>query len=808
MKYDHKKVEKRWQDYWEKKKLNQVDLDKAEKPFYNLMMFPYPSAEGLHVGNMYAFVHSDAYGRFMKLKGFDVFEPIGLDGFGIHSENYAIKIGEHIKEVSKRTEKHFYEQLHLIGNQYDWSRKLETYKPEYYKWTQWLFLQMYKAGLAYRAKALVNWCPSCKTVLSDEQVVGGECERCGSQTEKRPMEQWFFKITDFAERLLENLDAIDWPEEIKTIQRNWIGKSEGATIKFSIFNFQFSKKEDYDIEVFTTRPDTIFGATFMVICPEHEIIKDLESRIQNLEEVKKYIKQAQQKSALERTDLNKNKTGVRLRGIEVINPANQKTIPIFVADYVLAGYGSGAIMAVPGHDERDFEFAKKYGLEIKNVIDVQDDSVFTGEGILINSGDYNGLTSKEATEKIIEWLEENNIGSRAVKYKLRDWCVSRQRYWGPPIPMVYCDKCGIQPVLEKDLPVLLPEMKDFLPDGSGKGPLAKNKDFVKTKCPQCGGEARRETDVSDPFVDSCWYYLRYPCVEFKDQPFDKERLKKWLPVNMYIGGKEHAVLHLLYSRFVAMVLKDAGFIKEEEPFKKFFAHGLLIRDGAKMSKSKGNVVNPDEYIKKFGADSVRMYLMFLGDARQGGDWRDTGINGMYRFVNRIWKLYQKVELIDCGGGCKDVPDGLPQMLHKTIKKITEDIETLHFNTAISQMMIFTNFVMRFNKMPRGAAEKFLTLLAPFAPHIAEELWARLGNKSSIFKEKWPEYDENLIKEDTIQIPVQINGRLRAVLTAPADIPEDEAKKLALNDGNVLKWLEGKEPKKVIFAKRRLVNIVI
>lgn len=812
MKYDHKKIEKKWQRYWEENKTNQVDLDKAKKPFYNLMMFPYPSAEGLHVGNMYAFVHSDAYGRFMKLQGYDVFEPIGLDGFGIHSENYAIKIKEHIKTVSQRTEKHFYEQLHMIGNQYDWSRTVETYKPNYYKWTQWLFLQMYKKGLAYRSNAPVNWCPSCKTVLSDEQVISGKCERCHTETEKRQMEQWFFKITDYAERLLKNLEWIDWSESVKIGQRNWMGKSEGASLKFLVANSKLM------IEVFTTRPDTLFGATFMVLCPEHQLIEELKEKIVNFKEVKEYLKKARQKSDLERTDLNKDKTGIEIKGIKAINPVNNREIPVFAADYVLSGYGTGAIMAVPAHDERDWEFAKKYSLEIIEVVsggkNVQEE-VYTGPGVGVNSEFLNGLETKDAITKMIEWLGQKKIGQGSVNFRLRDWCVSRQRYWGPPIPMIYCEHCGWQGVPEKDLPVLLPEMDNFLPDGSGKGPLNKIKEFVETTCPKCGGPAKRETDVSDPFVDSCWYYLRYSSTDFDDKSFDKERLAKWLPVNMYIGGKEHTVLHLLYSRFVTMVMHDLGYTKEEEPFKRFFAHGLLIKEGAKMSKSKGNIINPDEHIINFGADSVRMYLMFLGDVRQGGDWRDSGIAGMNRFVNRVWTLYQKVELMDClpagqagGGGCQGVPESMPQMLHKTIKKVTEDIEGLRFNTAISQMMIFVNFVMQFNKMPRGAAEAFLILLAPFAPHMAEELWANLGHTESIFKSNWPKYEEAMVKDETIQMPVQINGKVRALLTVSADISEDEAKKITLADASVQKWLEGKEPKKIIFVKGKLVNIVV
>ncbi len=805
-KYDHKKIEKKWAKIWEETKLNQVDLDKAKKPFYNLMMFPYPSAEGLHVGNMYAFVHSDAYGRFMKLRGNDVFEPIGLDGFGIHSENYAIKIKEHIKAVSQRTEKHFYEQLHMIGNQYDWSRTVETFKPNYYKWTQWLFLQMYKKGLAYRAQAPVNWCPACKTVLSDEQVIGGQCERCGAPTEKRQMEQWFFKITAYAERLLKNLEWIDWSEPVKIGQRHWIGKSEGASLKFPVADSELA------IGVFTTRPDTLFGATFMVLCPEHQLIDKLKEKITNFEEVKEYIKKAGQKSDLERTDLNKDKTGIEIKGVKAINPVNQKEIPIFVADYVLAGYGTGAIMAVPAHDERDWEFAKKYRIEIIEVVsggqNVQE-KVYIGPGNNVNSEFLNGLETKEAMAKMTEWLVKKKIGQGAVNFHLRDWCVSRQRYWGPPIPMIECAKCGWQPVPEKDLPVLLPEMADFLPDGSGKGPLNKIKEFVATTCPKCGSPARRETDVSDPFVDSCWYFLRYPSTEFDDKPFDKKRLEKWLPVNMYIGGKEHTVLHLLYSRFVTMAMHDLGYLKEEEPFKRFFAHGLLIKEGAKMSKSKGNIINPDEYIEKFGADSVRLYLMFLGDVRLGGDWRDSGMAGMSRFTNRVWHIAQRILK---QGNKKTTDQEVLKAAHNTIKRVGDDLTKLKFNTAIAAIMEGVNALYEFEAASKKIGADIVGILAqviaPFAPFMAEEIWSNAGNEDSVFKELWPEYDKELIKDETIQMPVQVNGRVRTILTVPADISEAEAKNIVMSDITILKWLEGKEPKKVIFVKGRLVNIVV
>lgn len=851
--YNHKEIERRWQKIWREKKLYSPGLDKAKRPFYNLMMFPYPSAEGLHVGNMYAFIHSDAYGRYIRMKGFDVFEPIGLDGFGIHSENYAIKIKEHIRDVSQRTEKKFYEQLKMIGNQYDWSRTVETYKPNYYKWTQWLFLQMYKKGLVYRAKLTVNWCPSCKTVLADEQVISNRCERCSSEVEKREMEQWFFRITDYAERLLKNLDWIDWPEDVKTGQRNWIGKSEGTTIKFPIViarnettkqsrnNEEIAAsasqrtRNDVVVEVFTTRADTIFGCTYLVVAPEHPLIQNNELRIMNYEEVKKYVEQAKKKSELQRTDLAKEKIGVALKGVKAINPFNNEEVPIYVADYVLGHYGTGAVMAVPAHDERDWEFAKKYNLSIKEVIAEQKnkksinlEAAFIEDGILVDSGQFTNLTSEKARRQMTKWLEKNNLGGRKINYKLRDWCVSRQRYWGPPIPMIYCEKCarlrqgflrrqgfggqiggqGWQPVAEEDLPVLLPELDDFLPDGSGKGPLNKVKDFVKTTCPKCGGPAKRETDVSDPFVDSSWYFLRYPCTEFTDRAFDKKRLVKWLPVNMYIGGKEHTVLHLLYSRFVAMVLFDLNYLKEEEPFKRFFAHGLLIKEGAKISKSRGNIVNPDKYIEKYGADSVRLYLMFLGDVRQGGDWREAGMAGMFRFVKRVWGL---AEEIIRQGKPKTTEIICQKAIHRVIKKVGDDLERLKFNTAIAAIMEYINALQDYlaakKEIGQDAILVLAKILAPFAPHLAEELWHELGNKKSIFQESWPSYDAKIITEEKVTLVIQINGKLRDRLEIERGLPQKEAEELALSQTRIKSFLAGREIKKIIFVQDKLINIV-
>lgn len=799
--YNHREIEVKWQKKWREAKVFEPDLDKAKQPFYNLMMFPYPSAEGMHVGNMYAFTGSDIYGRYHRMKGYDVLEPIGLDGFGIHSENYAIKIGEHIRDVSRRTEKNFYRQLEATGNSYDWSRRVETFKPDYYRWTQWLFLQMYNRGLAYRKEAPVNWCPSCKTVISNEQVENGRCERCKTEVVKRPLAQWFFRITDYVEKLLQNLETINWAEEVKTIQRNWIGKSMGAEIEFAIDG------REGKIRVFTTRADTLFGVTFIVLSPEHELVKKITT-VKERPRIDAYLETATQKSDIERKDLLREKTGV-FTGAYAINPVNNEKIPIWVADYVTADYGTGAVMAVPGHDDRDHEFAQKYKLPILEVVKVPEGASRQDEGIAINSGLINGLPSKVAAQKVIDRLQEQRVGRAAISYRLRDWCVSRQRYWGPPIPMVKCEKCGWVTVPEKDLPVLLPDltsMKDVLPDGSGKGPLARQDEFVKTTCPKCGGPAERETDVLDPFVDSCWYYFRYPSVEYNDRPFDSARTKKWLPVNMYIGGREHSVLHLLYTRFVTMVLHDAGMIDFEEPFKMFFAHGLIVRDGAKMSKSKGNIVNPDEFITKFGADAVRLYLMFLGEFKVGGDWRDAGMQGMAKFVRRVWKIQEKME-VD-GPGVKDLT-----MVHRTIKIVGSDIEKLSYNTAIARIMEFVNWYYdhadEFSRAERKIVLSALTkIITPFAPHLAEELWHILGNDTLVSVQPWPEYDPKQVIDAKIEFVIQVNGKIRDKLEVTPDLTEAEAIKLAEQSEKVQKFVVGKEVVKKVFVKDKLINLVV
>jgi len=794
--YNPQKIEKKWQRIWEKKRIFEVDLKKAKKPYYNLMMFPYPSAEGLHVGNVYAFTGSDIHGRFQRMQGYDVFEPMGFDAFGIHSENFAIRKKIHPKVLIQRSVNNFRRQLKNLGCLFDWRYEVDTTKPNYYQWTQWLFLQLFKNGLAYRKKAPVDWCPSCKTVLADEQVISGRCERCESEVIQKETEQWFFKITKYADKLLKNLEWIDWSERTKLAQKNWIGRSEGALIRFQVSGFRFQ------IEAFTTRPDTLFGATYLVIAPEHQIVEELKNQILNLKEVKSYIEESKKKTELERTELIKKKTGIELKGIKAVNPANNEEIPVFVADYVLSSYGTGAIMAVPGHDQRDFDFAKKYNLPIIEVVSPDGrkqilSQAYEGEGSLINSGKYTGMKSEEAKQEITRFIK----GKKTVNYHLRDWLISRQRYWGPPIPIIYCQKCGGVPVPEKDLPVLLPDVKNFRPTGKDAAPLALVKKFVKTKCPKCKGQAKRETDVSDTFLDSSWYYFRYPSAKFKDYAFDKQLTKKWLPVDMYIGGQEHAVLHLMYSRFITMALHDLGYIDFEEPFKKFRAHGLITKGGMKMSKSKGNIVNPDDYYKKYGADTLRMYLMFIGPFFEGGDWQDRGIVGIKRFLDKLWELGKKVKK-----GTQN--QKLNILVNKTIKKVTEDLENLRYNTAISALMILVNKIAKEKNISIFHYSTLLTLLAPFAPHITEELWQKTGEKGSIHNQQWPKYDPKLVKEETITLVIQINGRVRDKIEVETSLSEEEAKKLTLEREKVKKWIEGKKVKKVIFVPGKLINIVI
>jgi leucyl-tRNA synthetase len=808
--YNPESVETKWQDRWRKQKTNATDIAGARDPFYALMMFPYPSAEGLHVGNLFAFVGNDIYGRFQRLQGHNVFEPFGYDAFGIHSENYALKVGQHPTKLIPANIANFERQVQRAGLMVDWDKKLATTDPDYYKWTQWVFLQLLKKGLAYKKQAAVNWCPSCKTVLANEQVIGGRCERCDTPVEQRLLEQWFFRISEYAGRLLGNLDHMDWSESTKTAQRNWIGKSEGAEIDFPV---QTTTGKQEHVRVFTTRPDTIFGATYLVLAPEHPLVNKLTSTSQR-PAVEQYLERTSKQDLVTRKT-STEKTGV-FTGSHALNPATGKQIPVWIADYVLMEYGTGAIMAVPGHDDRDFEFAMIFELPIVRVVCAEGDdpdadfsSAYSGteNSFLVHSGEFDGMRVDEAKKAIVHMLAKKNLAKPTVNYRLHDWCISRQRYWGPPIPVIYCDKCGVVPVPDKDLPVELPYVEDFKPDDSGLSPLARHEDWYRVPCPTCGSMARRETDVSDTFLDSAWYFLRYPSVGRDDVPFDDATTKKWLPVDTYIGGNEHAVLHLLYSRFVTMVLNEMGYIDFEEPYNKFRAHGLIIRNGAKMSKSRGNVVIPDEYIATWGADAFRGYLMFLGPFEEGGDFRDASISGVRRFLDRLWSSVVTAIARGEQSRADDAVD-VQRKLHQTIKKVGDDIPRLSYNTAIAAMMEYMNVLRRGERSPRrDEVEPVVQLVAPFAPHLAEELWERLGHSGSIFDAGWPSFDEALAQEDTIELAVQVNGKLRGRLNVSRDIQKDEAVSMAMADASIAKFVTG-EPKKVIFVPSRLLNIVV
>jgi leucyl-tRNA synthetase len=818
--YEPTTTEQKWQGLWAERRTNEPDLDGAEHPYYNLMMFPYPSAEGLHVGNLYAFTGADFHGRYRRLRGLDVFQPIGFDAFGIHSENYALKVNVHPMELIPRSIQTFTRQLERAGIMYDWSHTVTTTDPDYYRWTQWIFLQLFKAGLAEKKEAPVNWCPSCKTVLANEQVEDGKCERCGTEVGQRLLSQWFFRITDYTEKLLANLDWIDWSDSTLTAQRNWIGRSDGALLRFRL-----AAEPGEMIEVFTTRPDTLFGATFMVLAPEHPLVDSLTTD-ERRTEVSAYRDAAAAVDLVERrkTD-DKTKTGVFTGGYAV-NPATGQKVPVWIADYVLMEYGTGAIMAVPAHDQRDFEFARQFGLEIRPVVAPPDlakaakdptavelelgDQAFVehAEGErLINSGEFSGLTAVEGGERIVATLSEQGLGEPQVNYRLHDWCISRQRYWGPPIPIIYCDACGTVPVPEEDLPVLLPHVEQFKPGDDGIAPLAKAESFYRATCPACGGEARRETDVSDTFLDSAWYFLRYPSTDFDDRPIDAARTDRWLPVDMYIGGEEHAVLHLLYSRFITMALHDLGHVPFAEPYERFRKHGLIIREGAKMSKSKGNVVNPDEYIDRYGADTFRTYLMFLGPYQEGGDFREAGIAGPQRFLSRTSDAVEAA--LEAGRTGFPDPD-VERAVHQTIRQVTEYFESLSFNTAIAALMELLNVLRASGRVPTiDEIRPLVVMLGPIAPHLAEELWMKLGGDSSLFDHaSWPEFDEAKLITDTVDLPVQVNGKLRGTITVTRGADEATVSEAALAVEAVKRHTDGVEIVKTIYIPDRLLNLVV
>lgn len=809
--YNPSQVEEKWQRLWEENGTNshtREELENAENTFYNLMMFPYPSAEGLHVGNIYAFTGADVHGRYQRLTGKTVFEPIGFDAFGIHSENFALKQGVHPMDLIPSNVKNFTRQLRRVGGMFDWKHTVDTTDPAYYKWTQWIFLQLFNAGLAERKEAPVNWCPSCLTVLANEQVEGGTCERCDTPVEQRRIAQWFFKITNYTQRLLDNLEHIDWSDTTRKAQANWIGRSEGAHLSFPIVDAD-GKPTDQTIDVFTTRPDTVFGASYMVLSPEHALV-DVVTDDGHAPPVFAYREEAAKKDLVARQKVDKTKTGVFTGGY-CLNPATGEAIPIWIADYVLVDYGTGAIMAVPGHDERDFDFATQFELPIVRVVagpdhdaDTPLDEAYVGEGSLVNSGEFDGLTAKpDGVRAITAWLAEKGLGESRINYRLHDWCISRQRYWGPPIPVIYCEACGPVGVPESDLPVVLPRVEDFKPDDSGISPLARVEEWYMTTCPECGAEARRETDVSDTFLDSGWYFLRYPSTDFDDRPFDEGITKRWLPVDTYIGGNEHAVLHLMYSRFLTMALHDLGKIGFEEPFKVFRAHGLIKHDGAKMSKSKGNVVVPDPIIDEFGADTFRLYLMFLGPFEEGGDYREGGIQGPFGFLHRLWDTVENAT--------DDAPDpDVERKVHQTIKQVTEQIPDLGYNTAIAALMECLNTVRAGGRAAaRAEVEPLVVMVAPFAPHMAEELWEKMGHSGGIFEGgNWPSYDEAKTVEDTVKVAVQVNGKLRGTVQIAVGTPEADVVAAARADENVGRHIEGLTERRVIYVEGRLVNFVV
>jgi leucyl-tRNA synthetase len=801
-------IEAKWQNRWQEQRCNEPDLVRPARPFYNLMMFPYPSAEGLHVGNLFAFTGADVYGRFKRMQGFNVFEPIGFDAFGIHSENYAIKVGVHPGELIPRNIANFTRQLRRMGGMFAWDEVVNTTDPAYYKWTQWVFLKLYEMGLAYKKNGSVNWCPSCKTVLSNEQVIAGECERCGTAVVQRVLEQWYFRITDYAGRLLANLDdksKMDWSESTVLAQKNWIGRSEGAELKFKVAG------HDADLTVYTTRPDTVFGATFMVLAPEHPLVTQITTDSER-DKVESYRRQTSSKDLVSRKVGDREKTGVAT-GAMAINPATGREIPIWIADYVLMDYGTGAIMAVPGHDERDFEFATRFGLDIVRVVagdgetaDTPLDAPIVDEGVVVNSAQFDGMKSAEAKPAITNWLAERGVATPTVRYRLHDWTISRQRYWGPPIPIIYCDSCGAVPVPEDQLPVLLPPLEDFRPDDSGVSPLARNEEWYYVPCPRCGARARRETDVSDTFLDSAWYFLRYPSTAFDDRPFDSDRTRTWLPVDSYIGGNEHAVLHLLYSRFITMVLHDAGMLDFEEPFRKFRAHGMIVKDGAKMSKSRGNVVVPDDYINQWGADTFRTYLMFLGPFQEGGDFRDSGISGPRRFLDKVWDLVGEASKPDSLAG--EITRPVLIKWNQVKQRVSEAIEGLHYNVAIAAQMELVATLRDTGCHAREVVSELVQMIAPFAPHFAEECWERLGHKGSVFDSAWPTFDPELTRDDKVTVAVQVGGKTRGTISLDRDADQAAAEAAARADANIARHLDGKAVRKVVWVPGRMLSFVV
>lgn len=801
MAYNFKEIEKKWQEKWDNEGTFNAKDDYTMKKWYGLIEFPYPSGQGLHVGHPRSYTALDIIARKRRLQGYNVLFPIGFDAFGLPAENYAIKTNVHPKITTAQNIAHFTEQLKSLGFSFDWSRKIDTTDPEYYKWTQWIFIQLYKHGLAYKTTMPINFCTGCKVGLANEEVVNGVCERCGSPVVQKEKSEWMLKITDYAQKLIDDLDDIDFLEKIKVQQKNWIGRSEGAEVNFKIANM------DKNLTVYTTRPDTLFGATYMVISPEHPILKELEDKIKNLDEVKEYQKQASLKSAFERSELNKEKTGVEIKGITAINPLTNKEIPIWISDYVLITYGTGAIMAVPAHDTRDYEFAKKFNLPIIQVVDGENvdlsKEAFTdvATGKLINSDFLNGLEVAEAKKTVIKYLEDNHIGTKKVNYKLRDWVFSRQRYWGEPIPMVYCEDCGWVPVDEKDLPLKLPEVEEFTPGENGESPLAKQTDWINTTCPHCGKPAKRETDTMPQWAGSSWYYLRYMDPHNDKELASKEALKYWSPVDWYNGGMEHTTLHLLYSRFWHKFLYDIGVVPTREPYQKRTSHGMILgTNGEKMSKSKGNVINPDDIVNEFGADTFRVYEMFMGPFDQVAAWSMESIRGCGKFLDRVWNMQNM--LVDGDNYSKETE----KMMHKAIKKVSQDIEDMKFNTSVSTFMTMVNEFYKIGKINKAEFKTFLTLLNPFAPHITEELNKIAGFDADISTYSWPEYDEAKTVDDEITLPIQFNGKLKATITISVDEDESSVKEKVHNA--IDSKLDGKTIVKEIYVKNRIYNVVV
>lgn len=816
-KYNPKKVEPKWQKKWEELKIFKAS-DRSKKPkFYVLVEFPYPSGQGLHVGHCRSYVGLDVLARKKRMQDFNVLFPTGWDAFGLPTENYAIKTGIHPATATRKNTANFKRQEKRLGLSFDWTREINTTDPAYYKWTQWIFLQLFKKGLAYKAKMPIHWCPACKIGLANEEVIDGKCERCGHKVVRKEKEQWMLKITKYADRLIKDLDKVDYPERVKISQKEWIGKSEGWEIQFQIQNSKFQ------IPVFTTRTDTLFGCTYLVLAPEHPLIEKLKAQIINYKYVKSYIEKAERRLEKERISEAREKTGIKLRGITAKNPTNGKEIPIFVADYVLMHYGTGAIMAVPAHDQRDFDFAKRYNLAIIKVIEPKDskpeffDKAFEGEGILVNSGKFTGIPSKDARERIGNWLAKKDLAKKATHYKLRDWVFSRQRYWGEPIPMVRCKTCGWIPVQEEDLPVILPRIKEYKPTETGKSPLAKAKNWLDAKCPKCGKQAERETDVMPNWAGSNWYYLRYCDPKNEKKLASLKLLNYWMPVDWYNGGMEHTTLHLLYSRFIYKFLWDIGVVPksiDSEPYKKRTSHGIILGEGGvKMSKSKGNVINPEGVIKEYGADTMRTYEMFIGPFEQMIPWDIKGLKGVRRFLEKIWKLQNKVNKearIKNPAFAKAIAgeQELERLVHKTIKKVDQDIENLKFNTAVSSLMVLANKLEKQKEVSLIHYSLLLILLSPFAPHIAEELWERAGLKGICCLQKWPKYNPKLIQEKNIILVIQVNGKVRDRIEVEAGITEEKAKAIALSSQKIKKWLERKKIKKIIFVPEKLINFVV